>query len=94
MTSGTPYMKLFRQRAAHFVFVGFCAVVLIILLRAPEETTPPLPRDEIHQEFYLIKSKKEAEKGCTPCHSASGEAPLPADHPPGKRCLFCHKRNG
>jgi hypothetical protein len=36
--------------------------------------------------------KKEAEKFCEECHSPEGVAPLPEDHPPKYRCLFCHKR--
>jgi hypothetical protein len=36
--------------------------------------------------------KKEAEKQCDQCHSSEGVAPLPDDHPPKYRCLFCHKR--
>jgi hypothetical protein len=36
--------------------------------------------------------KKEAEKFCAECHAPDKVAPLPEDHPPKYRCLFCHKR--
>jgi cytochrome c5 len=75
------------------VFAAVCAAILIFLLNAPEETTAPLPKDEIHAGFYDIKGKKAAEKFCGQCHDNGKEAPLPKDHPPKYRCLFCHKRN-
>lgn len=81
-----------RQNALHILFILAAAALLFILFRAPEETTAKLPHDETHEPFYQIASKKEAEKGCTACHSESGVAPLSADHPPKYRCLFCHKR--
>jgi hypothetical protein len=38
--------------------------------------------------------KKAAEKFCEECHNPEGEAgPLPKDHPPKYRCLFCHKKD-
>lgn len=73
-------------------FVVLCAALLLFLYMAPEETTSPLPEDEIHLQFHQIKSKKEADKLCSACHSEDGEMPLPADHPDPYRCLFCHKR--
>ena len=73
-------------------FAILCVGLLIFLYLAPEESTSPLPSDEIHQEFHQIKSKKEADKRCVECHSQDGEAPLPEDHPDPYRCLFCHKR--
>ncbi len=75
------------------VFVGFCLLLLLFLYLAPEETTTPLPHDDIHGPFHLIESKKEADKHCVECHHETGSSPLPDDHPPPFRCLFCHKRN-
>ena len=77
----------------NLLFIILVASVLFFLFRAPEETTSRLPDDEIHEEFHLIKSKKEADSHCTECHSIDGKAPLSEDHPPPYRCLFCHKRN-
>lgn len=81
-----------RVRLLNAAFVASAAAILFFLWRAPEETTSKLPRDETHEEFFAIPSKKEAEKSCTSCHGDDGEAPLPTDHPPKFRCLFCHKR--
>ena len=69
------------------------AAIIIFLSMAPDETTKPVPKDEIHQEFYnIVKNdgKKAAEKFCGDCHNADG-VPFPKDHPPKFRCLFCHK---
>jgi hypothetical protein len=76
----------------NLLFVLICAGILIFLFNAPKESTTPLPHDEIHSRFHLIKSKKEAEKFCLDCHDRDKEAPLPEGHPPKFRCLFCHKR--
>ncbi len=76
----------------NLIFAVACIAILAFLLRAPEETTAFLPKDEIHTPFHLIKSKKEAEKTCLDCHGPSGDAPLQEGHPPKYRCLFCHKR--
>lgn len=72
-----------------FLVVGIG--VVLFLYNAPEETTKRLPADEIHDRF-MVMDKKEAEKFCEPCHNPEGEAPLPLDHPPKYRCLFCHKK--
>lgn len=74
-----------------FVLAG--AAIVLFLLRAPQPTTPTLPHDELHEEFFAIESKKEAEKNCLSCHVEGGSSPLSADHPPKYRCLFCHKRD-
>ena len=74
----------------NLVFIIFCAGLLFFLWSAPEETTAPLPHDKDHEKFFSM-GKKEAEKFCTQCHNPEG-IPLPADHPPKYRCLFCHKR--
>ncbi len=66
--------------------------ILAFLLNAPEESTAKLPLDEDHNRFIGMK-KKEAEKFCTECHTPEGVYPLPEDHPPKYRCLFCHKRD-
>jgi len=75
------------------VFILICMGILVFLLNAPEETTSFLPKDENHIKLHDIEGKKEAEKYCAECHDADGDAPLPAEHPPKYRCLFCHKRN-
>lgn len=69
-----------------FILIGF-------LLMAPEETTKPIPKDEIHQPFYdIVKTsgKKTAEKFCADCHNDEDVA-FPEEHPSKFRCLFCHK---
>lgn len=75
------------------LFLSVSVILLLFLFLAPEETTSRLPQDDIHSEFHLIKSKKEADKHCVECHTVEGDAPLPEDHPPPYRCLFCHKRD-
>jgi len=76
----------------NLIFLAVCAAILIFLLKAPPETTAHLPRDQDHLRFAAMK-KKEAEKFCGQCHNPDGVAPLPEDHPPKYRCLFCHKRD-
>ncbi len=69
--------------------------IIVILWMAPEETTHPVPKDEIHLKFYdIVKAdgKKAAEKFCEDCHNEN-DIPFPEDHPPKFRCLFCHKIN-
>jgi hypothetical protein len=73
------------------IFLMLAAGLLFFLFNAPEETTKKLPDDEIHQRF-MVMDKKAAEKFCESCHNPQGEAPLPLDHPPKYRCLFCHKK--
>ena len=80
------------KRTLNSAFVLTCVAILVFLLKAPEETTAKLPQDENHQRFYAMTSKKEAEKFCTECHAENKSAPLPAEHPPKFRCLFCHKK--
>lgn len=81
-----------RRKLFNLGFIVLCAGLLIVLYLAPEETTSPLPSDDLHQEFHEIESKKEADKLCAQCHSQQGDFPLPEDHPDPYRCLFCHKR--
>lgn len=85
--------KTARRRMLNIGFLLLCMALLVFLYLAPEETTSPLPRDEIHLAFHAIKSKKEADAHCVSCHAEDGEVPLPADHPDPYRCLFCHKRS-
>ncbi len=75
------------------IFTVICVGILVFLFKAPKETTSPLPHDDIHNPFFAIESKKEAEQSCLSCHDQGKEAPLPENHPPKYRCLFCHKRN-
>jgi hypothetical protein len=91
MTSQKPPKRI-KIFVLNVVFVFFSAVIILFLARAPKETTSYLPKDDIHLKFYEIESKKEAEKFCLDCHDKGMEAALPDDHPPGFRCLFCHKR--
>jgi len=81
-----------KKIVANVLFASVSILLLILLFRAPEETTSFLPKDETHLPFHKIKSKKEAEKSCLDCHEQNGEASLPENHPPKYRCLFCHKR--
>ena len=76
----------------NLLFVVVCIGLFLFLWNAPEETTKYLPNDEDHAEFMKM-DKKGAEKFCNECHSPDGVSPLPEEHPPKYRCLFCHKRN-
>ena len=76
----------------NLLFLAVCAGIFLFLWNAPPESTKKLPHDEQHERFFPM-GKKEAEKFCEECHNTEGPAPLPADHPPKYRCLFCHKRN-
>lgn len=69
------------------------AVILVVLLLAPPATTPQLPADDIHRPLLhtaLQQGKKAAERSCLGCHNPD-QHPLPASHPSGRRCLFCHR---
>ncbi len=83
--------KLKKTLLYNLIFLGACAGIFLFLWNAPEETTTHLPDNENHARFMKM-DKKEAEKFCEDCHSPDGEVPLPKDHPPKYRCLFCHKR--
>ncbi|MBW2485282.1 MAG: hypothetical protein JRF05_07985 [Deltaproteobacteria bacterium] len=76
----------------NLIFIVICAGLFMFLWNAPEETTKHLPNDDDHSRFMKM-DKKEAEKFCEECHSPDGVSPLPQDHPPKYRCLFCHKRD-
>jgi len=76
----------------NLIFLVVCGGLFLFLWNAPEETTKHLPNDADHAKFMTM-DKKEAEKFCEECHSPEGVSPLPQDHPPKYRCLFCHKRD-
>jgi len=91
MASEEQKTKLKKTLLYNLIFLGGCAALFLFLWNAPEETTTYLPNNENHARFITM-DKKAAEKFCDECHSPEGEAPLPKDHPPKYRCLFCHKR--
>lgn len=91
-TKNRPHNKI-KYWLLNVTFLLTCVAIIAFLASAPEETTSPLPHDEIHETFHSIESKKEAEKYCLKCHDEGMESQLPIDHPPKYRCLFCHKRN-
>ena len=76
----------------NLLFLIFCVGLFLFLWSAPPETTARLPHDNDHERFMTM-DKKEAEKFCNDCHGPDGVYPLPKDHPPKYRCLFCHKRD-
>jgi hypothetical protein len=75
----------------HAAFIVICVGLFLFLWNAPPETTARMPHDEIHSPFYDME-RKVAEQKCDSCHNPEGVAPLPAEHPPTYRCLFCHKK--
>ena len=80
-----------RRWLLNLAFVGGCLVIFLVLWNAPPETTPALPHDSQHQQFFAM-DRKVAETYCESCHNPEGIRPLAEDHPPTFRCLFCHKR--
>lgn len=90
MVLSTP--KKSKTILINIAFLIVSAGILTFLLNAPEETTAKLPHDDDHNRFVTMK-KKEAEVFCKDCHSEEGVSPLPEEHPPKYRCLFCHKRD-
>lgn len=75
------------------LLIAGALAIIVFLWMAPEESTKPVPKDEIHLKFYdMVKTdgKKAAEKFCEDCHNADN-VPFPEDHPSKFRCLFCHK---
>jgi hypothetical protein len=76
----------------NIIFVLVCGGLFLFLWNAPPETTAHLPHDEIHEKFMPM-GKKEAEKFCNDCLAPDKGAPLPEDHPPKYRCLFCQNRD-
>ncbi len=84
--------KKSRILLLNIAFLALSAALLLFLWRAPEESTPFLPHDTSHENFFAIESKKEVESFCAECHAPEMTAPLSESHPEGNRCLFCHKR--
>lgn len=76
----------------NLLFLAVGGLILLFLWSAPPESTKRLPHDANHERFQQM-DKKAAEKFCEDCHNPNGEAPLPKDHPPKYRCLFCHKQD-
>ena len=77
----------------NIAFVAVCAVVLVVLLKAPPVKTARTPLDETH------KTPKVYE-GCPTCHVPGGKGPeMIADHytksgelrPDHVKCYMCHK---
>lgn len=75
----------------NLLFAAVCLGVFLFLWNAPPETTAKIPHDQDHQRFFAME-RKEAEKFCEECHRPEGTSPLPSEHPPKYRCLFCHKQ--
>jgi len=82
-----------KRLVINVLFITTCLVVLTALFLAPDETTTRLPHDQEHELFHTMNSRKEADKLCITCHDQGKISPLPEDHPPPYRCLFCHKRD-
>ncbi len=80
-----------RKTLLNIVFACFCIAIFLFLWNAPPETTAKMPWDDDHKKYYPM-DRKEAEKECENCHKPEGVYPLPVDHPPKYRCLFCHKK--
>jgi len=81
--------------ARDLLFVALAGVVLAgVFLVSGKETTRKVPDDAAHRTTYEVLkksgSRQEAERGCESCHNARLN-PLPSNHPPKNRCLFCHK---
>ena len=92
MSTPDPKKKRLNILFYNLVFILVCGSLFLFLWNAPEETTKHLPTDNEHARF-LKMDKKEAEKFCEECHNPDGVSPLPENHPPKYRCLFCHKRD-
>ncbi|NOX79648.1 MAG: hypothetical protein GXP57_00880 [Deltaproteobacteria bacterium] len=75
----------------NLIFVAVCGGLFLFLWNAPPETTAKLPHDKDHERFMNM-GKKAAEQFCDDCHGKGKIYPLPKDHPPKYRCLFCHKQ--
>lgn len=76
----------------NLAFVAMSAAILIFLFNAPGKTTASLPHNADHNRFFGM-NKKAAGKLCIECHAPDAIVPLPSDHPPKYRCLFCHRRD-
>lgn len=89
MTTQTPKQR--KTWLWNLLFLLLGSAVLGLLWLAPPIATPYMPRDEHHAPYFDIP-KKEAEKHCFECHGPEMSNPLPNNHPPPYRCLFCHRR--
>lgn len=81
-----------KKRDLIFVALVLCVFGTFFAISGKTKTKR-VPLDEIHTRFYemvRVDGKKETEKFCKDCHLAE-RMPLPKDHPPPFRCLFCHK---
>jgi hypothetical protein len=76
----------------HLLFAAVCAAVLLVLLNAPEVTTPRLPADATHADRNDYPS-------CPGCHGSDADSAMPEDHLTAAdsvaashlKCYFCHK---
>ena len=75
----------------NFLFLALCGGILLFLWLAPPVRKPVLPDDRHHAEYFAMK-RKQAERHCGECHGPGLAEPLPENHPPPNRCLFCHRR--
>ena len=81
------------MKKTDFLFIVAGIAIITFFALAPPETTVHVPHDNVHMEALKVadnEGKKAAEKLCNKCHN-SDKIPLPEDHPPKYRCLFCHK---
>ncbi|APG28349.1 hypothetical protein A7E78_11105 [Syntrophotalea acetylenivorans] len=86
-------MKIGRRRLLDAALILVGIGILFFLLQAPPATTPNLPANELHRPFWntaILQGKKSAETSCQSCHNPD-QVPFTADHPAGRRCLFCHR---
>lgn len=80
----------------NLAFLAICAIVLVVLLRAPPVSTPRLPQDDTHAD------RKDYPR-CPTCHGPDSSVPMPhaGEHthiteagvlrPDYAKCYFCHK---
>ncbi|HEU0265616.1 MAG TPA: cytochrome C [Geobacterales bacterium] len=87
-------MKLNITKKDWIFLGGAIAIIVAFILISGQEKTKRVPYDDLHRPFYTLfeqtKDKKETEKECGSCHNETVR-PLPPNHPPKYRCLFCHK---
>ncbi len=82
-----------NKKLMNIGFVVLCAVILIVLLKAPPETTKKTPRDKTHENPREYQN-------CPTCHQSGAEGPkMKADHIDSAgnlksdhvKCYMCHK---
>lgn len=91
IASGARCRKKRKIWLLNLLFLLAGAGILFLLWLAPPASTPAMPKDE-HHAPYQTGSKRAAEKHCQECHGPEMSNPLPKQHPPPYRCLFCHRR--